>query len=88
MLNSQQIVPLYQGTQDREIDIIHTKLLVDLNWEKQQLNGEAYLSLKPYYYSLDTITLDAKAMTIKEVKVFSRHPLFYMQHLPTLFVSM
>ena len=36
VLNSQQIVPLYQGTQDREIDIIHTKLLVDLNWEKQQ----------------------------------------------------
>ena len=69
----QQVVPLYQKTKSREIDVLHTKLMVDVNWENKQLNGEAYLTIKPYYFSLDTVVLDAKAMTIEKVILLSKN---------------
>lgn len=67
--NVQEQIPLYQKTESRALDIIHTKLLVDFNWPKKQMNGEAFLTVKPYYYSLDSILLDAKAMDVKSIKV-------------------
>ena len=67
--NIQEQIPLYQKTESRMLDIIHTKLLVDFNWQKKQMNGEAFLTVKPYYYSLDSISLDAKAMEVKSIKV-------------------
>ena len=65
----QESTPLYQKTEEREIDIIHTKLVVDFNWEKKQMNGEAFLTIKPFYYALNSISLDAKAMDIKSVHI-------------------
>lgn len=50
-------------------DLIHTKLRVSFNWEKQQLNGIAELTLKPYFYPQDTLLLDAKGMDIHSVNL-------------------
>lgn len=47
----------------------HTKLEVDFNWEKSQLNGIATLTCAPHFYSTDSLILDAKAMEILSVKL-------------------
>ncbi|MBC5992905.1 M1 family aminopeptidase [Pontibacter cellulosilyticus] len=50
-------------------DLLHTKLRVSFNWEKQHLNGLAELTLKPYFYPQDKLTLDAKGMDIHAVNL-------------------
>ncbi|GAB3198992.1 M1 family metallopeptidase [Pontibacter aydingkolensis] len=52
-----------------EHDLLHTKLRVSFNWEKQHLNGIAELTLKPYFYPQDKLTLDAKGMDIHGVNL-------------------
>ena len=59
------------ATATRTIDLIHTKLDVNFNWEKQYLNGKATILLKPYFYSIKEIILDAKNFEIKEVSRLS-----------------
>lgn len=67
----QQHIPVKQYRAEREKinKLIHTKLKIDFNFEKSQLNGEAWITLKPYFYQTDKVSLDAKAMLIHEVKV-------------------
>ncbi|MBE7697518.1 M1 family metallopeptidase [Tenacibaculum finnmarkense] len=48
-------------------DLIHTKLKVDFNFKEKQLNGEAWIRLKPHFYQTDKVTLDAKAMLIDKI---------------------
>lgn len=50
-------------------DLIHTKLQVNFNWEKSQLNGIATITCKPYFYATDSLILDAKAMEIQKVSL-------------------
>ncbi|WP_460925659.1 M1 family aminopeptidase [Pontibacter brevis] len=50
-------------------DLLHTKLRVRFDWEKQYLNGTAELRLKPYFYPQDTLVLDAKGMDIHSVNL-------------------
>lgn len=55
----------------RSIDVMHTSLDVNFNWEKQRLNGKATILLKPYFYPVKEIILDAKNFEIKEVSLLS-----------------
>ncbi len=55
----------------RSIDIIHTKLNVSFDWEKQYMNGNATITLKPYFYPTKEITLDAKNYEVKSVSLIS-----------------
>lgn len=48
-------------------DLIHTKLQVNFNWDKSQLNGVATITCKPYFYATDSLILDAKSMEIEKV---------------------
>jgi len=57
----------YQASYTRGFDLIHTKLKVSFDWEKQQLNGTAELTLRPYFYPSDSLVIDAKAMDIKSI---------------------
>src|ERR1700733_12332030 len=50
----------YNASATRVNDLLHTKLEINFNWEKSQLNGKATLDLKPYFYPTDTLVLDAK----------------------------
>lgn len=51
--------------------LIHTKLDVKFDFAKQYLYGKATITLKPYYYSVDTLVLDAKGMDLKEVSMMN-----------------
>lgn len=53
-------------------DLIHTKLEVAFNWEKKQLLGKAYLTLKAHFYPQDTLLLDAKGFDINKILISTR----------------
>jgi aminopeptidase N len=50
-------------------DLLHTRLEVSFDWQKQYLNGIAILTLKPYFYPQNTLLLDAKGFDIKSIKL-------------------
>lgn len=59
---------VYQATNTKTNDIIHTKLWVSFDWQKSQLNGKAELLMKPYFYPTNMLYLNARGMEIKSVK--------------------
>ncbi|MBE0424464.1 MAG: M1 family metallopeptidase [Lutibacter sp.] len=59
----------YQPERDKINNLVHTKLKVDFNFEKSQLNGEAWVTLTPHFYEVNKVVLDAKSFNIHEVKV-------------------
>ncbi|HEY6437436.1 MAG TPA: hypothetical protein VIY47_12670, partial [Ignavibacteriaceae bacterium] len=56
--------PFYHSSRKKTIDILHTKLQLSFNWDSSFVNGEADLRIKPYFYDLDTIRLDARGFEI------------------------
>ena len=65
--NAQQSI--YQPENERIHNLVHTKLKVDLNFKKSQLNGEAWITLSPHFYESNKVILDAKSFEIIEIKV-------------------
>ncbi|MCX7745191.1 MAG: M1 family aminopeptidase [Flavobacteriales bacterium] len=59
----------YQPSAKRTIDILHTDLFITPNWNDKTLQGKAILYLKPYFYSLSSFELDAKAFTLGEISI-------------------
>ncbi len=57
----------YQASNTRVNDLIHTKLEVKFDWQKQHLLGTAELTFEPYFYNTSTLVLDAKGMDIHSV---------------------
>ncbi|MBI4946797.1 MAG: M1 family metallopeptidase [Bacteroidetes bacterium] len=70
-LESQLPSEEYHATTARIIDILHTKLEVSFDWEKQYMNGKATITFKPYFYPVKEITLDAKSFDVKEVSLLA-----------------
>lgn len=61
--------PTYHPEREKVHNLVHTKLDVDFNFAAKTMNGEAWITAKPHFYSSKSITLDAKAMLIHEVKM-------------------
>ncbi len=62
----------YRPAKTRVYDLLHTKLEIAVDWEKQQLNGKATLLLKPYFYNQSTLALDAKGMDIHSLEILGK----------------
>ncbi|MFZ1786036.1 MAG: M1 family metallopeptidase [Ferruginibacter sp.] len=52
-------------------DLVHTRLEVRFDYAKSYLYGKAWITLKPHFYSTDSLLLDAKGMDIKEVALMN-----------------
>jgi len=61
--------PSYKATHTIVTDMVHTKLDVKFDWEKEYCFGKAWLTLKPHFYAGDSVTLDAKGFTIHKVEL-------------------
>lgn len=59
--------PIYRESRPIVADLIHTRLELRFDWEKQHVNGIARLDFKPYYYPISEVELDAKGMDILNV---------------------
>lgn len=57
----------YRATAERVNDLVHTKLQAKFDYQKQQLNGKVWITLKPHFYPTDSLSLDAKGMDVREV---------------------
>ena len=72
---------VYQPEREKIHDLMHTKLKVDFNFEEKTMNGEAWLTAKPHFYSTNKITLDAKAMLIHQVLMNNKKLDYYYDNL-------
>ena len=63
---------IYRKEKDKVNAIVHTKLKVSFDFSKKQLIGEEWITLSPYFYSTDKVTLDAKAMIIHSIFLNNR----------------
>ncbi|MGD1846952.1 MAG: M1 family aminopeptidase [Salibacteraceae bacterium] len=59
--------PVYRAAEDQEVDLLHTKLEVRFDWEKQHLIGKAEVTLLPYFYPISKVVLDAQKFDFKQI---------------------
>lgn len=64
----------YRGSADRHFDLLHTKLEVKFDWEKQYVFGVATLDLQPYFYDQTNLILDAKNFEINSITLKGKSP--------------
>ncbi|OJJ14956.1 alanyl aminopeptidase [marine bacterium AO1-C] len=64
------LLPL-RASNRRLYDLLHTKLAIKFDWKKQHVIGQATLLLRPYFYSQDSVVLDAKGFDIHSVKLIT-----------------
>lgn len=59
----------YRETPARINDLIHTRLEVSFDYKKRYLYGKEWVTLKPHFFSTDSLRLDAKGMQINNVSI-------------------
>lgn len=70
-------LPTYNPSYTRTNDLIHTKLEVSFDFDKQYVFGKATLDLTPYFYPTQTVVLDAKGFDIHKVELKNGTALTY-----------
>ncbi|HEY8920450.1 MAG TPA: M1 family metallopeptidase [Chitinophaga sp.] len=71
---------VYRETAPKINSLVHTELEVSFDNRKELLFGKAWITLQPYAYTLDSLTLDAKSMLIHGlalIKAGKKQPLKY-----------
>lgn len=61
--------PPYRASETRINDLIHTRLDVRFDWTKSHLIGKATLTVKPHFYPVKSLKLDARGFEIREVSL-------------------
>lgn len=62
---------IYRSSAEKINDLVHTKLDVRFDYGKRYMYGQAWITLKPHFYTTDSLTLDAKGMDIKKVQMIN-----------------
>jgi aminopeptidase N len=62
---------VYRESRERKIDLLHMRLWISFNYEKQYAYAKAILKMKPYFYPQKQIELDARGFEIKEIGLVS-----------------
>ena len=61
--------PVYNAAANRTHDLLHTRLDLSFDWEKEMVIGKATLRLTPIFRPSNTLTLDAKNFDFKSITV-------------------
>ena len=61
-------------------DLINTELHIRFNYDKKQAIGNAIISLKPHFYSEDSVILDAQKFDIKNISLKSENKLISLSY--------
>lgn len=69
--------PVYREAYKRTHDLLHTRLDLSFNWEKEQVIGKATLKLTPLFRPSNELVLDAKGFEFKSIKTASGKDLSY-----------
>lgn len=62
----------YRPSETKHFDLIHTKLEVDFDWEKERMNGKAWLKMKPWFGVESEVVLDAKGFLLNKVGIIEQ----------------
>jgi aminopeptidase N len=62
---------VYRESRERKTDLLHMKLWISFNYQKQQANAQAILKFKPYFYPQNSLDIDARGFEIKELGLVS-----------------
>lgn len=65
----EQHLPKYRSTPTRTVDLLHTSLDLQFDWQECAVIGVADLILTPYITPIDQVILDAKGFEIKTISV-------------------
>jgi len=60
---------VFRGSAERTVDVIHTSLDLSFDWQKQHVLGKAEITVRPYFYDTDNISLDAVGFDIHHLKM-------------------
>lgn len=60
---------VYRSFATKVNDVVHTRLDAKFDYDKSYLNGKAWITLEPHFYSTDSLQLDAKGMNIHQVAI-------------------
>ena len=63
----------YQASEKKHVDLLHTQLHVRFAWAKQEVYGIANLSIKPYFYPVQNLEIDAQGMQINSVELIEKN---------------
>ncbi len=69
--------PVYREAYKRTHDLLHTRLDLRFNWEKEQVIGKATLKLTPLFRPSNTLVLDAKGFSFNSIKTADGKDLSY-----------
>ncbi len=61
----------YQASIEKINNLVHTKLDVKFDYKKRYLYGKEWVTLTPYAYPTDSLTLDAKGMDFAKVSLIA-----------------
>ena len=64
--------PVYNASNTKNFDLIHTKLAVQYNWDKAYMYGKAEITLVPHFYTQNQLVLDARGMDLHKVQLMTR----------------
>lgn len=81
----------YRASDTRTNDLLHSKLEIKLDYEKESAYGQAWLTLQPHFYATDSLRIDAKCMNIRKVELVAgsnRTPLKYRYDTAALFIQL
>jgi aminopeptidase N len=62
--NREAKIEEYRASRTRKFDLIHTDLHLSFDYQNQWVNGEAVLTLKPFFFSQSILELDAQDFDI------------------------
>lgn len=57
----------YQPSADKDFDLIHTELRVSFDWQREEMAGEAVLTMRPWFLPKQQLVLDAKGFVLHKV---------------------
>ncbi len=60
---------IYRATPAKINSLIHTRLEATFDFSKSWMYGKVWITLEPHFYPTDSLTLDAKSMTVNEVSM-------------------
>lgn len=81
----------YRESATKEFDLIHTTLEVSFDYQKQYLYGKAEITLLPWFYTTDSLVLDARGFDIEEVSLMEKgqkEPLKYTYDKTQIHISL
>jgi aminopeptidase N len=64
---------VYRASNTKSSDLVHTKLQVSFDWAKRYLYGKATITLKPHFYPVDFVYLNARGMDIVNVMLVTKN---------------